>query len=697
LERKLRICPDCKNEILDDEANFCNKCGAALPDQNPNHREGETEATSHDRLEPFTTEVPEVPIAGATEDKRDDGPRRREDDDLEITSTANILNDEAENNGGPKNRQSSHELIGSSQPPLPDFYEGYDQGEDGPGTDYSQGDSTAEPNKLKSETDPSRNAGESAENEKPFIPDWQKDDSGPKRARESQVEKESGSIRPIEDPAQIAPTLKESPKIKGLAYFRKNSIRIVGNPFLHEGDEIVFNNKNYVLKPRKLDRKTVFGTAGAILAVILVIIGLSIVNKPALSGNGEIIGMILDENGKPYLEGARVEIPSINKTTMSNPQGFFRFELIPTGTYEITYKLGEKYIGSGNATVTDRQTTMMTFTNLERIIAEKQNEDKETSTVKSSRPAESKTTKNASSTDSRNAGGLGKIRLKANVENARLAVDGKTLGAGNNLYTGIKAGTRKVTVDKVGYITYSGEIGVKSGQTTPFEVNLIRKTEGELQNLSAEEYFNLGKDAYAAAKFNDAIEDFTRAVELSPGLADAYFSRAEAYAKTGENERAAGDYVRYGEIQRIKGRNDQAVSAFSSALTLSPGNIAALVGRGGAKADNGDYRMGLNDYEEALKFDGQCYSALFGAGVCQFRLANYKKAEKYFQQAYEIDKSDPYLYHYMMLNYLARDDIKNVQRIYAEFKTVADPAMLAEFKSSSRFQPILRLIEEENR
>jgi len=50
-----------------------------------------------------------------------------------------------------------------------------------------------------------------------------------------------------------------------------------------------------------------------------------------------------------------------------------------------------------------------------------------------------------------------------------------------------------------------------------------------------------------------------------------------------------------------------------------------------------------------------------------------------------------------MLNYLADDDIKNLQRTYAEFKIIADPAELAEFKSSSRFEPVLRLIDEENR
>ena len=49
-----------------------------------------------------------------------------------------------------------------------------------------------------------------------------------------------------------------------------------------------------------------------------------------------------------------------------------------------------------------------------------------------------------------------------------------------------------------------------------------------------------------------------------------------------------------------------------------------------------------------------------------------------------------------MLNYLAMDKIKNVKKTYAEFKEVAGSQELAEFKASSQFEPVIRLIDPED-
>jgi tetratricopeptide (TPR) repeat protein len=167
--------------------------------------------------------------------------------------------------------------------------------------------------------------------------------------------------------------------------------------------------------------------------------------------------------------------------------------------------------------------------------------------------------------------------------------------------------------------------------------------------------------------------------------------------KTGESTRAISDYIRLGEIYRANNMGTKAIGSFSSALSLDPNNKVALVGRGGAKLDNGDYRLALMDYETALKLDDQFYPAMFGSGICQFRLGNNKQADKYFKNAYKINQNDPFLYQYMMLNYLALDDVKKLRKTYADYKAIADPNELAEFKSSSRFEPVIRLIKEEDR
>jgi len=207
----------------------------------------------------------------------------------------------------------------------------------------------------------------------------------------------------------------------------------------------------------------------------------------------------------------------------------------------------------------------------------------------------------------------------------------------------------------------------------------------------------LGYDALASNKISKALDDFSKAIDLSPASAKAYEGRAKAFAMDDKAEDAATDYVRAGEIYRVNKENGKAISSFSSALDHSPKNLSALVGRAGARLDNSDYRPSLIDYETALKTDDKFYPALYGSGLCHFKMGDHKNAEKYFKKAYEINRSDPYIYQYLMLTYLARDDIKSLRKIYAEFKVVANPVELAEFKSSSRFEPVLRLINEEDK
>jgi tetratricopeptide (TPR) repeat protein len=198
-------------------------------------------------------------------------------------------------------------------------------------------------------------------------------------------------------------------------------------------------------------------------------------------------------------------------------------------------------------------------------------------------------------------------------------------------------------------------------------------------------------------KYQRAIKDYSNAISRSPGMISAYEKRAKLYSSTGEKSKAVGDYIRVGEIYRVKGKPANAVSAFRTALEISPENKIALAGRGGAWMDQGDYRPAIVDFDAALDQDSKFYPALFGAGICEFKMGDYKRADKYFKNAYKINKDDPYLYQYMMLNYLAKDDIKKVRKIYAEFKDNGSAKDLAEFKASPKNEPILRLIKEEDR
>ncbi|RKX17047.1 MAG: hypothetical protein DRP51_11515, partial [Candidatus Zixiibacteriota bacterium] len=541
------------------------------------------------------------------------------------------------------------------------------------------------------------------------------DDFSKKRSEmKPEIENNSHPIKPMapiipnmnnsksNDPETSESKITKSSRVRGIAYFHKNIIQLAGMPFLRENEEITYKDKPYRLRPYQISKKAKMIGIAAMFLLLSIAIGSQIIG-PALPGQGQIVGIVLDEEGQPYLGGAGIYIPELNKSVTSNALGFFRFDDVPTGSYEVIYKLGNDLEGKDNITITAGSFTMRSFGDFEMIAEsfelssnqEIETQKPATSTTESANKI-STASKNKSTSKNNSSSSYGKIKLDANIENAKFVVDGKTLGAGNNTFSKIKAGKRKIQVSKPGYTEYTEIVTVSKNKTITVKANLSRKATDSNETLTANDYYDLGNDALVAEKYKSAINEFTKAIELSPNHVDAYSKRAQAYIFTGKNDKAAADYIRLGEIYSFKNQNGLAISQFTSALKYSKDNTTALVGRAGARMDKGEYRSALLDYTSAIDIDNQFYPAQFGAGVAEYKLGDNKNAEKYLKKAKKLNDSNPQLYHYLMLNYLARDNIKQMKKAYAQFKVVAGSRELADFKLKSRFAPVVRLIDEED-
>lgn len=62
-----------------------------------------------------------------------------------------------------------------------------------------------------------------------------------------------------------------------------------------------------------------------------------------------------------------------------------------------------------------------------------------------------------------------------------------------------------------------------------------------LDPYNQEVQFNLGVAYLSMADFEQAINNFTRAIELNPGVADMYGNRAVAHAAIGEDDKSEAD------------------------------------------------------------------------------------------------------------------------------------------------------------
>ena len=98
-----------------------------------------------------------------------------------------------------------------------------------------------------------------------------------------------------------------------------------------------------------------------------------------------------------------------------------------------------------------------------------------------------------------------------------------------------------------------------------------------------QEYFNKGIAYYDQGEFDEAIEEFTEAIELDPEYAIAYYNRGWAYDEKGEYDEAIADYnkaieldpeldVAYftrGFLYMALGEKEKAISDFEKCIEVS--------------------------------------------------------------------------------------------------------------------------------
>ena len=136
--------------------------------------------------------------------------------------------------------------------------------------------------------------------------------------------------------------------------------------------------------------------------------------------------------------------------------------------------------------------------------------------------------------------------------------------------------------------------------------------------MSAKDFASFGVLKYNARDFRGAISDFSRALELVPGEASTLAGRARARQAIGDSKGAVEDY--------------------DSALTLEPENAGLLEGRGSARFGAWDKAGALEDYNQAVALAPDLAQAYMGRGMVHlmmfgetaWALTDFKKAAELF-------------------------------------------------------------------
>ena len=163
---------------------------------------------------------------------------------------------------------------------------------------------------------------------------------------------------------------------------------------------------------------------------------------------------------------------------------------------------------------------------------------------------------------------------------------------------------------------------------------------------NARRYFKTGEDFVEVGNYNDAIEQFTKAIDLEPDYADAYMARADACEKIGKLEEAAADYDRAStflekdkDVFYHSGRLYYLLNEYEKALEKTDISIKLKKTNDNAYRLKAKILIALERYEEALE---NCNTALtlketsenfFLRGIVNEKLGRFNPAEEDYLKA----------------------------------------------------------------
>ncbi|MDI6737566.1 MAG: tetratricopeptide repeat protein [Nanoarchaeota archaeon] len=112
-------------------------------------------------------------------------------------------------------------------------------------------------------------------------------------------------------------------------------------------------------------------------------------------------------------------------------------------------------------------------------------------------------------------------------------------------------------------------------------------------------------------RLEEAIEDYTKALEINPKHAGALNNR--------------------GVVRYKQGRLEEAIEDYTKALEINPKYAGALNNRGSAKYSQGRLEEAIKDYTKALEINPRQADALYNRSIARKELGDIKGAEEDFE------------------------------------------------------------------
>lgn len=158
------------------------------------------------------------------------------------------------------------------------------------------------------------------------------------------------------------------------------------------------------------------------------------------------------------------------------------------------------------------------------------------------------------------------------------------------------------------------KLATSKGDKKKKDTEAYKKT---IQDLNATEWFDKGHAEAMAGRWKEALDFFTKSIEIDPQNAKAYGNRGVAYD--------------------ILGNTKQAIKDYDKAIELNPQWAMAHKNRGNTYDKLGNHKQAIKDYDKAIELNPQDAKVYFDRGLAYAQLGNNNQALMDYNKAIELD------------------------------------------------------------
>jgi tetratricopeptide (TPR) repeat protein len=197
-------------------------------------------------------------------------------------------------------------------------------------------------------------------------------------------------------------------------------------------------------------------------------------------------------------------------------------------------------------------------------------------------------------------------------------------------------------------------------------------------------YHKKGEQYVEAAKFEEAVPEFEKAIIIDARKPDAY--------------------INLGYSLHMSGNEDRAIEVFESALTQGADNpvlvenlVSVYQAKAGALASSGDYPNALRYFEKIQKVSPETPDINYNIGLMYYQMKEYREALKYFRDQLAVSGDDEeVIYRVFLVHWAIATGFDNEAQTAPseEGKAMATQSAMDEYNSA--LEPLLKLIELNN-